>query len=541
MSDMNKTKPPKTLNQLIEDNTKRYLCSLIDPDPVQIGLYAKQLKEKIDFAIDLTNTIRERGNKLKKHEELYPWATATLLLHVYEIRTLQERQKTGTPPLILIYNTETGLYDVAQTTTRLHKIILDCDYNYTKRQVEDVLYRIQHMAKQVQLTEDSDLLAVQNGIYCRSEKKLLPFDPKYVFTTKSKVCFNPNAANPCIQMPDGEYWNFDDWLIDTAGSPDVAHLLWCIIAAILQPMVRWGKSIWLYSEKGNNGKGTFLELLRNLCGDYASVQLSDMSKPYALSEIINTSAIITDENDCDIYIDKLANFKAMVTGDVIQLERKYRDPISFIFHGLIIQCINSLPKIKDKSESMLRRLLIIPFTKCFTGQERRYIKTDYMNRKEVLEYVLKTALELNIDELPEPAECKRMLNEYQEFNDSAIAFWNEFSSQFVWDLLPFEFLYRLYIAWFQNEYPCGKPQNSQTFKRGLIGHLATSEKWSCDKSKKIWAGNKMDNFEPLILTYNLTDYMSTTYKGSDPIKRCEFTKKPNYRGVVRLNNKTTTN
>ncbi len=521
-----------TLNQVIQDVVDRYLCKLIEPDITQIKTYANELKQEIDFNIDLKNTIRPKESKLRKQNELYPWCTAKLLLHCCEIRKITESKKS--PPLLIIYNPQTGLYEIAQITDTLERMIYDCDILYTKKHAEDVFKKIQNEAEPAQLTKDPDLIAVKNGIYHRKTKTLIDFHPDYIFLNKTNVNYNPNAKNPILTMPDGETWDFCSWLKDlTDSDQEIEHLLWCVIAAILRPMVSWDKSIWLYSEKGNNGKGTFLQVLKELCGNYASIQLSDMSKPYALTQIIDASAIITDENDCDMYIDKMSEFKSMVTHDAVTVNRKYKDPITFVFHGLIVQCINSLPKTKDKSDSILRRLLIIPFKKCFTGKERKYIKDEYLHRSDVLEYIQKQALELDIDRFPEPDACKEMLMEYQDNNDSAIAFWNEFEPQFTWDLLPFEFLYALYIAWHQKQYPYGKPQNAKTFKRTILSHLDGSETWNCDKEKKIRPSTRMDAYEPLILEYSLTDYMNEAYKGSDPQKRCTFTKKPNYRGVVR--------
>ena len=38
------------------------------------------------------------------------------------------------------------------------------------------------------------------------------------------------------------------------------------MGAIIRPHVRWNKSAWFYSERGNNGKGTLCDLLRKSCG-----------------------------------------------------------------------------------------------------------------------------------------------------------------------------------------------------------------------------------------------------------------------------------
>src|SRR5690606_14693846 len=108
-----------------------------------------------------------------------------------------------------------------------------------------------------------------------------------------------------------------------------------------------------------------------------------------------------------------------------------------------------------KSESFYRRQLFVPFTKSFTGREKKYIKDDYLQRREVLEYVFWYAINRagaaspgDYYELSEPAATKEVLAEYKDFNDPVRAFWEEFRLRLAWDLAPFTFLYALYKAWF---------------------------------------------------------------------------------------------
>ena len=123
-----------------------------------------------------------------------------------------------------------------------------------------------------------------------------------------------------------------------------------------------------------------------------------------------SSAITADENDVGTYIDSAAKLKAAITGDTITINRKYLSHLKFKFKGVIIQCINELPRIRDRSDSFLRRILIVPMTKCFTGCERKYIKEDYLRRQEVLEYVLYKVLNMDYDSLSEPQACRDLMN-----------------------------------------------------------------------------------------------------------------------------------
>ena len=148
-------------------------------------------------------------------------------------------------------------------------------------------------------------------------------------------------------------------------------------------------------------------------GAHCSIPLSDFGKDFMLEPLIRASAVITDENDVGGYLDKAANLKAVITNDVVSINRKFKEPISYQVRGFMVQCLNDLPGIKDKSDSFFRRQLFIPMTKCFTGMEIPEIKNDYLHRKDVLEYVMKKALETNFYKLSEPESCKMALEEYK--------------------------------------------------------------------------------------------------------------------------------
>src|SRR5699024_1687812 len=98
-----------------------------------------------------------------------------------------------------------------------------------------------------------------------------------------------------------------------------------------------------------------------------------------------------------------------------------------------------------------RRQLFAPFKKSFTGAERRYIKDDYLERREVLEYALWHVLHRagtdrykstgvdgpgNYYTLSEPPATQEVLDEYKQVNDPVRAYWEEFRDQFAWDLVP---------------------------------------------------------------------------------------------------------
>jgi putative DNA primase/helicase len=310
--------------------------------------------------------------------------------------------------------------------------------------------------------------------------------------------------------------------------------VWEILSAIIRPYVSWGKTSWFYSTVGNNGKGTLCALARNLLGDgaHTSIPLSDFGKDFALEPLLNANAVIVDENDVGLFIDKAANLKAIVTNDVIQINRKYLSSFAFQFYGHMIQCLNELPRMKDRSESNYRRQLFVPFEKSFTGRERKYIKNDYLQRSDVLEYVLWRVLHMTHYELSTPPATDVILDEYREYNDPVRAFWSEFRDQFCWDLLPFTFLYDLYRAWY-SRVSTGTPLQVSQFVTSLYGLLDRDPMWHCkDRKAKLRPAQKMNFPEPLIAEYDLKQWMRAGSKPGDPTA-CRPDLKPNYRGVLR--------
>ena len=187
-----------------------------------------------------------------------------------------------------------------------------------------------------------------------------------------------------------------------------------------------------------------------------------------LEPLIRSQAIIVDENNVGEYLDKSANLKAVITNDVIQINRKFKTPVAYQFFGFMVQCINELPRVKDKTDSFYRRQLLVPFTKCFTGHERPYIKNDYLHRQDTLEYVLWKVLNMNYYQLSEPAASREALQEYKEYNDPVRQFVQEILPACTWDLLPFSFLHDLYKAWLRRVNPNSAAIGKTTFIKELL-------------------------------------------------------------------------
>lgn len=495
------------------------------------------------------------GRKVQTPDKLNFDDVAVILLSLYTFRNIQMTERAGDTILAMYIETnehyKQGTYDT--NTRRAFEIMERIAPTFKNKDMQDVLDKIERSALTVEQTKDRHLFIVNNGIYNQQTQQLIPFSPAFTYLTKIPVDYVKDPPNPKITARDGYEWDVESWLHELANhEDDTAMLIWQVIADCLQPHYSRHKSIWFYSEKGNNGKGTIGQLIKNLLGrgNYASLSVGDFNHEFLKETLLGVGANISDENDVDVFIDSIKDYKASVTGDDININRKYEKPLRIQFLGTNIQMMNGLPKTKDKSDSFYRRLILVPFLKSFTNNgERKYIKNDYIYRTDVLQYVLHKVINMMFDEYTIPASSARLLESYKEKNNPVLEFWNEFKDEFKWDLLPTQFLYDLFEKWFEINNPSGKIMSKRSFSDALTSVINNAgDPWDdkTGQNDKVrthtnTVNARMDADEPLITEYGLdipsrsgklTPWMSTA-RVTDPKKKRNFKRRETYRGYLR--------
>lgn len=484
------------------------------------------LMEAITIEIMIANNGREKGMKMPCIHALPEISLCKIAIELEYVRLLKFSETAERNDCRLgIYcfdGVNKGIYDLDENAIR--SVIRKYRYDIKESAMNNVFKMLVEMAPVVEVGKYRNLIPVNNGIYDYDEKILMPFSPDYIFTSKCRVNFDYVATNVVIHNDDdGTDWDVDSWVHELTDDPQVEQLIWQIIGAVIRPNVRWDKVIMPYSTKGNNGKGTLCRLLRNLCGEgnYTSIAINDMSKNFRLAPLLSASAVIVDENNVTGYLDDASTFKALITGDKVQIEAKYKNPVDFRFSGLMVQCVNFLPRVNDKTSSFYRRILMVPFEKCFTGAERKYIKDDYLNRQEVLEYVLCKVLEKipSYYEFDVPDACTRLLDDYKTFNDPVRQFAEEMLPELKWQLVPNKFLYDLFKAWYEENIPSGRVQGKNSFLQEFKDVIAERDDWKATGSSVPTQGYSFGS-EPLIIRYNLTKWMNDAYRGTDAAMIC---------------------
>lgn len=520
-----------TLNYVIQKETRDYIDTL-DPDnpptPSEIEI---ELIHRIKNQIQIINGDLEPKDRLVAPKALNHSQIAELMMKLYPIARVIVSENEDDPDanVLAVYQTD-GPYEGTYRYNRkeLRKIARLFKYGLKSNEFEEIEEVLQDIAPQKRRTIDQDLIAVNNGIFNYKTKELLHFDPEFVYLSKAQVNYNSSATNINIYNPDDDTnWDVDSWFNELSDDPEIVASLWEILSAIVRPHVRWDKAAWLFSTKGSNGKGTLVTLMRNLVGlnSYASISIDDFSgkNRFALSPLLTSTSIIVDENDVGTYIDKAANLKAVVTNDVVSIEKKGKDIIAYQFYGFMVQCLNEFPQVKDKTNSFNRRQLFIPMNKSFEGVERKYIKHDYLHRQEVLEYVLFKVLNTNFYTLSTPQASKEILEEFKSNNDPVYDFATFMFPELTWDVVPADFLYDLYEAWYlKNVSKKGQIGSKIKFKREIetIIQQRFKQEWEYDKKQYRMSSTDADVPEPYIAQYKLEDWYSDT-SSSDINKLCK--------------------
>src|SRR5699024_7541101 len=242
-------------------------------------------------------------------------------------------------------------------------------------------------------------------------------------------------------------WDVDSWLNSIAcGDKEIVHLLWQVINDALNGNYSRKKAIFLVGD-GNNGKGTFQELITNLIGpeNIATLKVNEFEERFKLSVIDGKTAIIGDDVPANVYIDDSSNFNSVVTGDRVSIEMKNKQPYNAVFNCSVIQSTNGMPKFRNKTKGTLRRLLIVPFKADFSGHtENMKIKDEYIRDDKVLQYVLQRAINMDFEKFDVPEVSDEEMEVFKLDNDPVYDFKVSVFDSWTLDRIPKYMVYGFY-------------------------------------------------------------------------------------------------
>lgn len=343
---------------------------------------------------------------------------SSTLKHNIPMKLTGETEDTS---IIYSYNFSEGIYTGQEAY--INRAIAKLEYRFDPRKYTQVHKFLKTQLPYMKKLENKNLIAVNNGVFNKVNKKLEPFNPNYFITSKLATNYNTSAINNYLVIRDN-YFDVDKWFLSIAnGDEELVKVLWEIVNEATNPNHTREKMAILYGE-GNNGKGTFQTMLINLIGieNISTLTPHEFSGEFKL-EMLQGKVCNIGDDISNKYLDDMSNLMSIVTGDPVAVNRKGKSVITARFKLFNLFSANKLPKVRNKSQGTYRRLLIVPFNADFNGQvQDRRIKDEYLKNSTILEYILYTALHLDFEKFSNPRATERMLEEYKEDNDYIYSF-----------------------------------------------------------------------------------------------------------------------
>lgn len=361
---------------------------------------------------------------------------------------------------LAVYDLDSGIYNKGERF--INRLSMAVEYSLTEQACKTIRHYLTVESEERERTSDKNLIVVNNGIYNRKTRQLEPFSSEYVFTNKIATNYVGDVQEPIFKG-----WKFTDWikqLSDNNASKE--KLLWQLFAIAINANYISEVAVFFKSEQGRTGKSTFQQLIANLVGrqNTASLKIKEFENDFKLASAYGKSLVIGDDNNPRDFNETSENFKSVVTGDNVLINPKGREPYTARLTPFVIQSMNGLPRFKDISDGLQRRLRIILFNHSYKGENNnRAIKEKYIFDDRLLEFILSKVIDMEFEEVEDTAESKDAIHELALENSAILAFFEEPFQELQSDRLPMGFLFKFFQAWsdYENQ-PTKMKQNTFT-------------------------------------------------------------------------------
>ena len=272
------------------------------------------------------------------------------------------------------------------------------------------------------VNNNSKIISLKNTmleIKENGEIETLDHTPSFFNTVQLNVNYNPTAK--CEK--------FLKFLSEALTDENIKALQE-IMGCLLTTETKFQKAFFFIG-RGGCGKSTIIRVLQHIIDDpnYSTLSLQDLSDKFRafglLGKIANFYADLPDKP-----LEDSSTFKCVTGEDRFTIERKFGDPIEgFVSKAKLLFSCNQMPRCKDRTDGLYRRLYFIPFKEPLPESKR----DGDLTNKLILEIdgIFNWALEglkrviLRDWKIFETEAHKEKLKEYIGDNDNVIPFINE--------------------------------------------------------------------------------------------------------------------
>jgi putative DNA primase/helicase len=357
-----------TINELLDDALiapadqrvkaiGRLAAAIADEDPVFIGSVAEQLKDaklvsKRDFwkSVDKARKRRQHADGSRMNRRGAPpddeLAKRWIAAHPHTAYGLGEfrRYADGIWSLIPVDTIKVEIAVILEqakpegirpTISRLTSVL--------------ELARMRISIPDEKWDANADLIPCKNGTFHISSFSLEPHDPKNLFTTGLGFDYDPQAGCPSFMR-----------VLQTT-VPDAMEFIQEFAGYSLTTDTKYEAGIWLYGPPGC-GKSTLLRGLEVMLGVRAGVLgLAEIERSrFALASLPGKTLVISTEQPGG-HMSSTHTLNGIISGERIEVDRKFRDAITIIPRVKIVWSMNDLPRVSEANNGLFRRIKVIRF------------------------------------------------------------------------------------------------------------------------------------------------------------------------------------
>ena len=264
---------------------------------------------------------------------------------------------------------------------------------------------------------------------------------------------------------------------------------------------------------GGNGKSVYITMQTKLASGYdANLDMQDIGNDNKLHEIDESTKLIVGHElatNAKFTGNMISRIKQMATGDPIKVDVKFKDARNVIAKCIKIQATNTIPKIFENNNAILRRIKLVQWTnKNFSKLESNidlyaliedpefmeaYISYIFTDTAPFTRFIdVKSIEEDSANAVNDADQVYQFLNHLQE------------QEQMV-GKVPTNVLYKMYDCWNREENPGSKPLKAKEFMFRVKSQL---DKFDLSISENQYAMSKLKptEFNLKVLNKYFYDY-----------------------------------
>lgn len=222
---------------------------------------------------------------------------------------------------------------------------------------------------------------------------------------------------------------------------------------------------------GGNGKSVYLNILSKLASGYdVNLDIQDLTDDNKLIELDESTKLIVGHElatNLKLSQNSISRMKQIATADPFKANVKFKDARTIVTNAVKIQATNTLPKIFENNDAILRRIKIIAWTVTnFTKLETELPLDDIIQRDEFMEAFISLIFTdtepftkfMTIESIERDSrEAVSNADQVNLFLD-----WME-DQGFLLGKIPTSILYEQYKLWNMQENPGSSPLKNREF------------------------------------------------------------------------------